>query len=191
MSLTLVACQRPVAPSKAGARGHSAPVRAAVFFAETDREGDGTPDFLRLNSDDARAFRQWFTFLAEAQYYRRDLPPEIEDCAALIRYAYREALSRHDDAWAARVNLPLIPPLPSIGAYAWPYTPLHAALFRTKAGPFIPADLRCGTFAEFADAKTLERYNTHRIGRRLAEALPGDLLFFRQSDAREPFHSMI
>lgn len=31
---------------------------------------DGTPDFLRLdNPGDRQAFRRWFTFLAEVQYF--------------------------------------------------------------------------------------------------------------------------
>jgi len=191
LSLALAGCQRRDVKAGASSRPLADAAQAGSVFAETDREGDGTPDFLRLNAEDAGSFRQWFTFLAEAQYYRRDLPPEIEDCAALIRYAYRETLSRHDDAWAAHVKLPLIPPLPAIYAYHWPFTPLRAALFRTRAGPFQPADLRGGAFAEFADAKTIERFNTHRIARRLSAAQPGDLLFFRQSDVAEPFHSMI
>jgi hypothetical protein len=47
--------------------------------------GDGTPDFLRLHDPaDRSTFRRWFTFLAEAQYFRgRALPAEIDDCAAL------------------------------------------------------------------------------------------------------------
>src|SRR5438270_266504 len=105
-----VACSRQahnVGPEVSPAAG-----RQPEFSSLADREGDGTPDFLRLNGDDAAAFRQWFTFLAEVQYYRSDLPREIDDCAALIRYACREALSRHDDAWAARVKLPLLPPYP-------------------------------------------------------------------------------
>src|SRR5689334_21916571 len=52
-------------------------------------------DFLRLDSAaDREAFRHWFTAIAEYQALRpaQDLPPEINDCAALLRYAYREAL---------------------------------------------------------------------------------------------------
>jgi hypothetical protein len=48
-----------------------------------------------------------------------------------------------------------------------------------------------GAFAQFADAKTLSRFNTHRVGRELDRALPGDLLFFRQTEGHQSFHSMI
>ena len=68
----------------------------------TDRFGDGTPDFLRLNDPaDQAAFRRWFTLIAEYQAIRpsADVPAEITDCASLLRYSYREALKRHDENW--------------------------------------------------------------------------------------------
>lgn len=184
--VSLAACsrQREVAPV-------SGSVARPASFSESDSAGDGTPDFLRLHGEDAAAFRQWFTFLAEVPYYQRRPPAEIADCAGLIRFAYREALSRHDAAWAERMKLPVFPPFPSVRAYTWPFTPLHAALFRTRPGPFVPADLNSGAFSEFADAKTLERCNTHRISRDIRQARPGDLLFFRQAGGTLAFHSMI
>jgi len=158
---------------------------------EGDRRGDGTPDFLRLAPADGERFRQWFTFLAEAQYFRTNLPGEIGDCAALIRYAYREALRTHDSAWAASAHLPLMPALPDMRKYAYPFTPLDANLFRTMPGPFRASDLHGGAFAQFADAQTLERFNTHIVSRLLEAAQPGDLLFFRQAAGTLPFHSMV
>jgi uncharacterized protein YfaT (DUF1175 family) len=77
---------------------------------------------------------------------------------------------------------------------------LGANLFRVNPGPFVPADLHNGSFAQFADAQTLMRDNTHLIGRDLRYARPGDLIFYRQldqdapydvSDYHSPFHSMI
>ena len=159
-----------------------------------DRAGDGTPDFLRLDDEhDRQSFRRWFTYLAEAQYFQApgSRPAEINDCAALIRYAYREALAAHDDIWAASAELPLIPAYDSAGKYQYPYTPLGAALFRVRAGRFDAADLSNGAFAQFADAQTLWRWNTWFRSRDTGSAEPGDLLFFRQPQAREPFHSMI
>lgn len=171
------------------------PATAAIDAAldPSDRLDDGTPDFLRLDSDDAQIFRRWFTFLAEAQYFQGPAarPREIDDCAALIRYAYREALRNHDSAWAAGVRLPLLPALDSIEKYDYPHTPLAAALFRTRPGAFHPSDLADGTFTQFADVRTLYRLNTHFVTRDLTHALPGDLLFFRQLSDHMPFHSMI
>jgi uncharacterized protein len=166
-----------------------------ALFASTpiDTFGDGTPDFLRLGPDDERIFRRWFTFLAEAQYFQSPAqrPVEIVDCAALIRYAYREALRTHDSRWAAEARLPLINGSDSIAAYRYPHTPLGANLFRVVEGPLAPQDLHNAAFAQFADVKTLGKYNTHRIARDIARALPGDLLLYRQEAERPSFHSMI
>jgi uncharacterized protein YfaT (DUF1175 family) len=134
---------------------------------------------------DETAFRSWFSFLTEAQFFRdtSTLPAEVSDCAGLIRYAYREALREHDAAWAKASKLPLIPAIPSVQKYEYPYTPWGVALFRT--GPEETAR------AEFADASTLLRFNTGFVARDLRQALPGDLLFFHQEDAAMPYHSMV
>lgn len=172
----------------------AARVRLVTALDVSDSAADGTPDFLRLDdADDQRAFRRWFTFLAETQYFEaaERRPAEIVDCAALIRYAYREALRGHDGNWATDAHLPVAPGIPSATKYQYPYTPLGADLFRVKAGGFQPADLTSGGFAQFADAKTLQLRNTHFVTRDLARAQPGDLLFYRQESGHMPFHSMI
>ena len=154
---------------------------------------DGTPDFFRLDGEhDRQAFRRWFTFLAEAQYFQPAAarPPEIVDCAALIRYAYREALHAHDEAWTASARLALIPPFDSVAKYQYPHTLLGAALFRVRSGPLRPSDVADGAFAQFADAESLWRWNCHLVGRELSAAQPGDLLFYRRNGG-ESFHSMI
>ena len=158
----------------------------------SDSVGDGTPDFLRLHdAADRAAFRQWFTLLAESEYYRHQSFGEIDDCAALLRYAYREALRPHDSAWAKAVALPAAPAAGDIRQYQYPYTPLGAELFRTRDGSFTPDDLNNGAFAQFADAKTLWRYNSYFVGRGISRARPGDLLFFRQEGHNLPFHAMV
>jgi uncharacterized protein len=159
----------------------------------SDTVGDGTPDFLRLHDPaDRITFRRWFTFLAEAQYFRgRALPAEIDDCAALLRFAYREALRPHDAAWAREMALPVPASASDIQQYQYPYTPLEAGLFRVRGGSFQASDLRNGSFAQFADVETLWRHNTHFLGRELDRARPGDLLFFRQDGQKMPFHAMI
>jgi hypothetical protein len=86
----------------------------------SDWAQDGTPDFLRIDDPtDEQAFRGWFTSLAEAQFYRPPdkLPPEINDCAGLIRFAYREALRQHDGGWATELGLDALPGLGSVRKY--------------------------------------------------------------------------
>jgi uncharacterized protein YfaT (DUF1175 family) len=162
--------------------------------SSADSLADGTPDFLRLGDEaDRVAFRTWFTRLAEAQYFRdpSELPDEIDDCAALIRFAYRESLRRHDGAWLADMRLPASSAIPPVRKYEYPFTPLGAGLFRVRDGAFSASDASDGAFAEFADAATLRRFNTHFVTRDVRRALPGDLLFFRQSGRRMPDHAMI
>ena len=162
--------------------------------ASSDSFGDGTPDFLRLDSGaDRQAFRRWFTLIAdhEALLPSADVPAEISDCAALLRFAYRESLRRHDGRWMAGMHFAAAPALPEIGKYEYPHTPLGPSLFRVRPGPYSAADLQDGSFAEFADARTLLSANTHFVSRDLRKALPGDLLFYRQLDQRSPFHSMV
>jgi uncharacterized protein YfaT (DUF1175 family) len=173
---------------------HGRRAELTTTLSIADSLEDGTPDFLRLDDEhDRQAFRRWFTWLAEAQYFQAPAarPAEINDCAALIRYAYREALHAHDSTWAAEARVPLAPALDAVAKYQYPYTPLGASLFRVRPGAFRAADLADGTFAQFADAQTLWRLNCHFVSRAIAAARPGDLLFFRQETGEERFHSMI
>jgi uncharacterized protein len=178
----------------AAPRWENAELPVTVAPSYNDRVQDGTPDALRLDdAADREAFRGWFTYLAEAQYFRapESLPVEISDCSALLRFAYREALREHSGSWAAGLQLEQVPRFRNVQKYVYPYTPLAAALFRVKPGAFSAADLERGAFAEFADAATLRRLNTHFVSRDLRRAQPGDLLFFHQYGADQPHHSMI
>ncbi len=176
------------------------PPATALIAAEdlsptwSDRFGDGTPDFLRLTDPaDQAAFRRWFTAIAEYQAVRpkAEIPSEITDCASLVRYSYRETLKRHDGAWFVTTGIDLPASPGEIHALHYPDTPLGLSLFRTLPGPFQPADISNGAFAQFADAKTLVRDNAYLIGRDVHVALPGDLLFYRQFGHSSPWHSMI
>jgi uncharacterized protein YfaT (DUF1175 family) len=171
------------------------PNRKGQSFSDAgDRFGDGTPNFLRLHSaEDRAAFRAWFTFLADtaAALPPNRLPREIGDCAALLRWCYRNALHAHDEAWQATMPFDTPPPIPSVAQYAYPLTPLGAGLFRVRPGEYTAGDATNGSFAQFADAKTLWRRNTFFVSRSLAVARPGDILFYRQLEQDSPYHSMI
>ena len=168
----------------------AAEARAAIAW--TDSFSDGTPDFLRLTDGaDRLAFRSWFTYLAESAYFASRPPDEVNDCAALIRYAYRETLRSHDAAWASGLRLVNVPPMPAIAKYSYPRTPLGPALFRVKAGVAVRDDASNGAFAQFADAEALRTLNTYFVSRDIHRARPGDLLFYRQPDQRLPYHAMI
>jgi uncharacterized protein YfaT (DUF1175 family) len=166
-----------------------------VRFAasEADSFGDGMPDALRLHSaEDRAAFRQWFWRLAEMQ---AELPEaeragEIQDCAALLRYSYREALKAHDGEWAEAQQVGDVA-FESVRQWRYPQTMLGTGLFRVRPGPFVEADENNGAFAQFADAHALMLWNTYRVGRSLSAAKPGDLIFYRQLEQNSPYHSMV
>ena len=160
----------------------------------TDSFGDGTPDFLRLNDpSDQAAFRRWFTMIAEYQAIRpkSELPAEITDCASLLRYSYREAFKRHDAGWFQTSGMEIAAPPGEVRAWSYPHSPLGAGLFRVRPGAFEPSDVSNGAFAQFADAKTLVERNAYFVSRDVGQALPGDLLFYRQFEQSSPWHSMI
>ena len=159
-----------------------------------DRFSDGTPDFLRLTDPaDQAAFRRWFTLIADYQAIRprAEVPAEISDCASLLRYAYREALKRHNEVWFQTSGIEVVALPGEIRAWHYPDTPLGANLFRVRHGSFEAANVSDGSFAQFADAKTLVELNATFISRDALKALPGDLLFYRQFGQSSPWHSMI
>lgn len=179
---------------KAQAKGYD-PGRAVIDLAldATDLDSDGFPDVLALGPSDQQAFRKWFTYLAEAPAFMppERWPAEISDCAALLRFAYREALREHTGEWAHQLSLPGLPHSPAVKKYRYPYTLLGANLFRVREGRFEPADISGDSFAQFADAQTLQHLNTAFVSRDIAHAQPGDLLFYRQLEQGMPFHAMV
>jgi len=201
-STAVVEIQSPVNPGTQRLAIHyrGVPTYLAIHFApdSSDRFGDGTPDFLRLHTaSDRLAFRAWFTALADtaAALPPERLPREIDDCAALLRWCYRNALHAHDEAWQATMPAPIstdaLPPLPSVAQYAYPFTPLGANLFRVHSGVYTADNASNGAFAQFADVQTLWQHNTFFVTRDVRAARPGDLLFYRQLEQNSPYHSMI
>ncbi|MDX2152029.1 MAG: DUF1175 family protein [Bryobacteraceae bacterium] len=138
----------------------------------TDVDEDGFPDALRLEADADRAvFLRRFSGIADGLFGAAELPREVNDCGALLRFAYREALRGE------------------IVKYQYPFTPLGAELFRVRAGAY-RAEER-GAFAQFADAETLMRRNTWLVTREVGRGQRGDLLFYRQLEQSMPFHAMV
>jgi hypothetical protein len=134
---------------------------------------------MRLaDASDRAAFRSWFVLLADVQFERP--VAEVTDCAALVRFAFREALRSHTAEWARRLALPFAPAFPDVrsaprpGADGWP-------LFRV--GP--------GRYGEFADARTLVHLNARPVGRDLDRLQPGDVLYFTQPGQSQPDHLMV
>jgi uncharacterized protein YfaT (DUF1175 family) len=167
--------------------------KPAVVDPAIDLDQDGLPDITELRTFNEREnFRQWFTWLAEVQFYKLSdqWNPEQRDCAGLVRFAWREALRPHDRPWFQKMGEnydPVAPDLaPNIAAS------LRGKLFRTTSGAYTPQDIEDGKFSDFADAQTLKMFNAELVGRDRKQAKPGDLLFFHQPWVQKfSFHVMI
>jgi len=138
---------------------------------------------LLTDPADRDAFRRWFTFLSESLFFRDTaaLPRDVGDCAGLVRFAYREALRKHDGRWAADLGLPEVPPIPTVRQYNFPFTPTKSLLFRISPG----------AWAEFADARTLMQLNARRVSAGMGRAQPGDILFYYHVGQESPYHLMV
>jgi uncharacterized protein YfaT (DUF1175 family) len=155
---------------------------AAVVAAASLTLGLPLAAQVRLTDEsDRAAFRAWFVLLADAQFERHTA--DVNDCAALVRHAVREALRAHTPEWVRRSGLPFTPQFGDVTS-APRGSDTGLPIFRITAGA-------TPTYAEFADAKTLINLNTKSLGRELAAARPGDLLYFRQPGQREPDHLMV
>jgi uncharacterized protein YfaT (DUF1175 family) len=133
------------------------------------------------DESDRAAFRSWFTLLADGQFEQP--APEVTDCAALVRFAFREALRAHTPEWSRRTALPFTPRFPDVKSAPRP-TAAGWPLFRVS-------DATPARFAEFADARTLIALNSVPFGRDVSRARPGDLLYFQQPGQSQPDHVMV
>jgi uncharacterized protein YfaT (DUF1175 family) len=160
-----------------------------------DSDSDGIPDKAELRSfDDRQNFRRWFAAIAEMQFYQLSDEWKIEqrDCAGLIRFAWREALRKHDRPWFQRMGADYEPVAPDLKAFNLDTNPLGERLFRADFGSFKGDDLSSGKFADFADARTLKNFNCVFVSRDRRRAERGDLLFFHQPWVQKfPYHAMI
>jgi len=128
---------------------------------------------------DREAFRTWFVALLEQQLEAPSpaWEPSQRDCAGLLRFAFREALASHTDAWRERIAF-------TAGSPGQNPSPAFARDWRqgfpTPEGP-----------QPFAKGAYLRRLACVSLGRDLQLARPGDLIFFARGGARsQPDHAM-
>jgi uncharacterized protein YfaT (DUF1175 family) len=174
---------------------NSAIPRNSTHSASLDSDNDGIPDLEELQSFmDRENFRRWFTSIAEAQFYHLSdqWNAEQRDCAGLVRFAWREALRRHDRVWFQKMG-PGYPAIaPDVAHYNLEQSPIGDKLFRTNFGSYKDGEVANGTFSEFADARTLKNFNVKFISRDRHYAEAGDLLFFYQPWVQKfPYHVMV
>jgi uncharacterized protein YfaT (DUF1175 family) len=110
----------------------------------------------------------------------------------LVRFAWREALRRHDRLWFQKMGAGYTAIAPDVARYSLEQGPLGEKLFRSTFGSYKDGELSNGTFSGFADARSLKNFNAKFISRDRHYAEPGDLLFFYQPWVQKfPYHVMI
>lgn len=193
--LSLLAC----GPSPQARTERVATIRSsntdATKISWEDEDTDGLPDVAELRSfSDRESFRRWFTALAELQFYHLSVQwnAEQRDCAGLVRFAWREALRKHDRLWFQGIGAGVEAVAPDVRAFTLDRSPIGEKLFRAEFGSFQEADLTNGKLSEFADARTLKNYNSTFVSRDWRQAQAGDLLFYHQPWVQKyPYHVMI
>lgn len=190
----LLVCGSTAACKRSSSEAHTSSAHPPIDVW-TDSDGDSIPDKAELRSfDDRQNFRRWFAAIAEMQFYRTsdDWNREQRDCAGLARFAWREALRRHDRPWFQRMGAEYEAIAPDVRAYSLERGPMGEKLFRADFGKFEVRDLSDGKFSEFADARTLKNFNCEFVSRDRRRAERGDLLFFHQPWVQKyPYHLMI
>jgi len=137
----------------------------------------GSRDLPSSEALDARAFVEWYTWLAEAIFFwpGHALAPEVRDCSSLVRFAYRNALARHTAEWARTLGLTDCPAFPDVASRA--------------VAPMLMAGPEQRSY--FADATHLMRYNFRHISSDLAAARSADALFWAHPSDHGAGHVMI
>jgi uncharacterized protein YfaT (DUF1175 family) len=184
-----------VLPSSKSLGTTISPLAHSAHTLSLDSDNDGLPDTAELQSFmDRQNFRQWFTLIAEGQFYHLSdqWNTEQRDCAGLVRFAWREALRRHDRTWFQKMGPGYQAVAPDVARYTLEQGPLGERLFRANFGAYKDGDLSNGAFSDFADARTLKNFNVKFVSRDRRNAEPGDLLFFYQPWVQKfPYHVMI
>jgi uncharacterized protein YfaT (DUF1175 family) len=184
-------------PSSAStaSREDSTAKRRPTHSVSLDSDNDGIPDSAELSSfRDRENFRRAFTSIAEMQFYRISDQWNVEqrDCAGLVRFAWREALRRHDRAWFQKMGPGYEELAADVSVNYLERGLLGEKLFRTDFGAYKPNDIAEAKFSEFADARTLKNFNSRFISRDRQFAQPGDLLFYYQPWVQKfSYHVMI
>jgi len=138
---------------------------------------------------DEDAARRAVVLLALAQARKKSPRWENkqQDCAGLVRFAYREALTERSAPNLKRLALPNNVHLPVVSRAA-------RRMFRSFPNIWLTGLTEQGVerYSAFADAETLVGYNFRLKGRNLRDAAKGDLLVYRKpAESDQPFHIML
>jgi hypothetical protein len=145
-------------------------------------------DILELNNKDSKSFNLWFSnIIINIFNENMHIPNNYSDCAGLIRYAYKEALKKHDQYWL------------NINNYnGFIYEDVKK--FNYPDVPFVKTNIflidenihNKNSYSNFASARYLIEYNMKYLGKNMINAKTGDVLaYFHPNDVEYPYHLMI
>lgn len=139
-----------------------------------------------LSPSDEQSLRRAVAMLALQQ--GRKISPAWDkgqqDCAGLIRFAYREALKPRTANQRANLFLPRKLHFPAVSGLARALLPAYPNVWLVGEAP--------PRFSHFADAETLLQRNFRQKGMDADSAEEGDVLAFRDSGRiDEPYHLML
>jgi len=124
-----------------------------------------------LDPQQSQVFRAWFVRIAQEQLSQGPSPRWYQqDCAGLVRFAANEALKVHDEKWLRSNGL------------SNRYLPPELSLSDAQRSLAQQWQQGGGKVGPYVNAIKLIQFNSHLIGRDVAQARPGDLMFFDQGD---------
>ncbi len=124
-----------------------------------------------LDVQQSQVFRAWFVRIAEEQLSRGPSPRWYQqDCAGLVRFAANEALKVHNEKWLRSNGL------------SNRYLPPELELSDEQRRLAQQWQQGGGKVGPYVNAIKLIQFNSRLVGRDVAQARPGDLMFFDQGD---------
>ena len=124
-----------------------------------------------LDVQQSQIFRAWFVRIAQEQLSQGPSPRWYQqDCAGLVRFAANEALKVHDGKWLRSNGL------------SNRYLPPELQLSDAQRGLAQQWQQGGGKVGPYVNAIKLIQFNSRLVGRDVAQARPGDLMFFDQGD---------
>ena len=106
--------------------------RTYAHSLSLDSDNDGLPDTAELQSFmDRENFRQWFTLIAEGQFYHlsEQWNAEQRDCAGLVRLPGAKRCAGMTGPWFQKMGPGLSAVAPDVGRYSLDEGPLGEKLF--------------------------------------------------------------
>ncbi|CEP77379.1 MAG: DUF1175 family protein [Defluviitoga tunisiensis] len=153
-----------------------------------DVDGNNYPDFLELDAQDSYSFSYWFnSIILNIINGYITLPSNYEDCAGLIRFAYKESLKKHDQNWIKNTGYKGIVK-EDVKKYNYPDIPFYGTnIFKIDKNNINP-----DSFSNYASARVLIEMNMDFLSKNIEVAQSGDILvFFHPEDPEFPYHVMV